>query len=291
MKLFPRAAFLVFLWITAFTAEAGTNYSFWQIKGPASNTVSFLGSIHFLKQEFYPLSNPVESAFSNSTVVVFEADIAQMESPQNMLKMMTMAQYGEGEDLESSLSRETYAALQKRLGENIGMATLLDSFKPWFIAVTLVVLELQKMGFNPADGVDRYYFQKAQEAGKTVEALETLDFQMGLFNGLNKPEQEAFLKATLLEIDSAKKEFNQMISAWKTGNAQMLEQKLLASMRTQPQIYKKFLSNRNLDWVPKVESYIKSGKNVFIVVGVAHLVGKDSVQESLRKKGYKIQQL
>ena len=82
-----------------------------------------------------------------------------------------------------------------------------------------------------------------------------------------------------------------MIEAWKTGNAAKIEPLLLEIMKQYPGIYKKFLTDRNRVWLPKIEELLRGEKIVFVVVGMAHLVGKDGVVESLKKKGFRVEQL
>jgi uncharacterized protein YbaP (TraB family) len=40
----------------------------------------------------------------------------------------------------------------------------------------------------------------------------------------------------------------------------------------------------------KIEGYLRTGKPYFVVVGAAHLVGKDGIPERLREKGYAVEQ-
>jgi len=51
------------------------------------------------------------------------------------------------------------------------------------------------------------------------------------------------------------------------------------------------LTDRNRVWLPKIEELLRGEKTVFVVVGMAHLVGKDGVVESLKKKGFRVEQL
>src|SRR3989442_291715 len=62
-------------------AATGTHHSLWKIQGQ-QNAVYLLGSIHLLKKEDYPLPAPIEAAFANSRVAVFETDIGAMGNPE-----------------------------------------------------------------------------------------------------------------------------------------------------------------------------------------------------------------
>jgi uncharacterized protein YbaP (TraB family) len=99
------------------------------------------------------------------------------------------------------------------------------------------------------------------------------------------------LRETLQEISNFKKDLQQIIDAWKTGDTKALEKLTLDAMRDYPQLHKKLLIDRNKQWVDKLQKLHASGKTVFVVVGAAHLVGKDSVIDLLNAKGVKTRQL
>jgi len=56
-------------------------------------------------------------------------------------------------------------------------------------------------------------------------------------------------------------------------------------------IYEKIVCERNKNIALKIESYLKTKERYFIVIGAAHLVGKDGIIEILKKKGYIVEQL
>ena len=51
----------------------------------------------------------------------------------------------------------------------------------------------------------------------------------------------------------------------------------------------RLLNNRHAKWLPQIETMIADGRSHVIVVGAAHLVGKDSVIAMLRAKGIKVE--
>jgi len=125
----------------------------------------------------------------------------------------------------------------------------------------------------------------------TVQHPDQPSFQLGLFTSLTKQEQDAMLRETLQEISNFKKDLQGIIDAWKTGDTQALQKLMLEAMRDYPQLHKKLLIDRNKQWVDKLQKLHASGKTVFVVVGAAHLIGKDSVIDLLSGKGLKARQL
>src|SRR4051812_36098491 len=61
-------------------AKGSEHHSLWKVEGKKA-AVYLLGSIHVLKEEDYPLAEPIEKAFTNSEVVAFETDVAALEDP------------------------------------------------------------------------------------------------------------------------------------------------------------------------------------------------------------------
>ena len=271
-------------------AKPQTKHSLWKVEG-RTNALYLFGSIHFLKKDFYPLPQPIEDAYKQSQVVVFEVNLDEMGSPESQLKMLQSGKQPEGQTLKDSLSKETYAKLEAHLSESGAPIVLFDALRPWVVAVALIGSELMKLGFNPEEGVDKYFFGKAKKDKKEIAPLETLDFQLSFFTGLTKQEEDAMLRETLQEISNFKKDLQQIIDAWKIGDTKALEKLTLDAMRDYPQLHKKLLIDRNKQWVDKLQKLHASGKTVFVVVGAAHLVGKDSVIDLLNAKGLKVRQL
>jgi uncharacterized protein YbaP (TraB family) len=155
-------------------------------------------------------------------------------------------------------------------------------------AMTLEIFELLKMGMNPQFGVDKHFYPLAQSAGKEILPLETVDYQLDLITGFSKEEDELVMKSTLKEIDNVKKDIGELIKAWREGDADKLQKLMNDAMADSPAIYKRLLTNRNHNWIPKIEELVRGDKNAIIIVGAGHLVGKEGVVELLQKDGLKV---
>jgi hypothetical protein len=271
-------------------AEVQKNF-LWKVQS-SSGTVYLLGSLHFLKREAYPLHRIIEDAFASSRTLVVEANINDL-SQLDLGKLMSTAIYQNGDSIERHLSRQTYAALQKRLQQN-GMASqLIERQKPWLAALTITALELSKMGFDPNYGIDKYFLTKA--AGrKTVLELESIDYQIDLLSGFSEAEQDLFLMYTLRDLDLIRAEADNLVRVWKTGDVRGLESLLSKSATNDggmSSIYEKLFFVRNAEMTRKIEGYLRTGETAFVVVGAGHLVGEKGIVQALRRKGYTVEQL
>jgi uncharacterized protein YbaP (TraB family) len=151
-------------------------------------------------------------------------------------------------------------------------------------------VELKKMGLDSEYGLDKHFFTLARQSGKKIVALETVDFQMDLMTGFSKEEGELLVKTTLRDVDTLQNDLGDMLKAWQTGDAVKLEKLLNEAKADAPIIFKRLVTDRNRNWLPKIEELVNGKENSIVIVGAGHLVGNESVVDLLKKKGYKISQ-
>jgi uncharacterized protein len=270
-------------------SAAATKHCLWKVQTSA-NTVYLLGSVHVLKKQDYPLPAPIEAAFTNTSIAVFETDIGAMEKPEVAMKLLTKGQLPAGQTLRDQLSAPLYASFSNYVAKTGMPLQMFDSLTPAMAAITLVALEFKKMGLDPEQGLDLHFFTRAQESGKKVIPLETLDFQISLLTDFTKEEGELLMKATLKDIETTEKDFDDLLTAWKTGDAAKLDKLLNEAMQETPVIYQRMISDRNRNWLPKIEELIRGKDKAIVIVGAGHLVGPTGIVELLRKKGYRVTQ-
>jgi hypothetical protein len=66
---------------------------------------------------------------------------------------------------------------------------------------------------------------------------------------------------------------------------------LLQELRKDPEMYQRLLVERNRNWLPKLEALFNRRGRALVIVGAAHLVGPDGLLQTLKSKGYTIEQL
>ena len=103
-----------------------------------------------------------------------------------------------------------------------------------------------------------------------------------------------FLVSAFGDLELLKGEINEILKAWNAGDTKTMESFVSKSLQDDPRtlpIYEKLIFDRNKNIASKIEGYLKTKEHYFVVVGTAHLVGKDGIIEILKKKGYLIEQL
>ncbi|MBW2515469.1 MAG: TraB/GumN family protein [Deltaproteobacteria bacterium] len=301
LKFGLRFTFFVFVLLGAFWAtiselpaktvavEQSTQNCLWSIQ-TQSNKIYLLGSIHVLKPETYPLDPAIEKAYASSERIIFETDIAAMQDPVMQAKMLEMGMYPAGQNLFENIAGDTRKQLEKKMSALGLPLEAFSQFKPWFVALTLTTLELQRLGYNPQYGIDVYFFGKAQSGGKEIGYLEPPEYQIDLLGNMADKDQNDFLKQTLADLELIGELAGDLVDSWKSGNADKLHELLHKSFKDYPDLNDRLLIQRNLKWVTEVEQATRQNKNVLFVVGAGHLVGPESVVELLRKNGYKVKQ-
>lgn len=270
--------------------DSHTHAPLWKVSSKHS-TVYLLGSIHMLKPSDYPLNESLYRAFDSSSTVVFELDIAESTSEAAQGLIIDYSIFRDASTLKGALSPETYAMLDEALSKRGLDMKNAAKLKPWAMGTMMTVMELQRLKFMPAYGVDRHFYTKSLAEGKNIMALETLQYQLGVFNSMSGEDQEAFVLHSLREIEDMENAFPRMVRAWKTGDTREL-QKLLEPCKDFRRVCETIIFQRNHDWLPKVEELLKAeGTTSILIAGAAHMVGENSLVALLKKKGYRVEQL
>jgi uncharacterized protein YbaP (TraB family) len=270
-------------------AAAGHNF-LWKATGKGG-TVYLVGSVHMLTQSYYPLDPAIDSAFSDSDLLVEEVDLAEMLAPDRQLSILMKSRLPGGQTLDKVLSAPTMALLNKFTADLGPAAEALNGFKPWMLATVIEGLELQKAGFDPSLGLDKHFYDLAQIAGKKVKGLETADYQISLFDQMTMEQQDRFLADTLKQLATEKANVTKLADAWKSGDAPTIERIVLTDLKNDPVMYQRLLVDRNRNWVPQLEALFARKGHAFVVVGAAHLVGPDGLLAMLKAKGYTVEQM
>ena len=258
-----------------------------------------VGSIHALGKKDYPLPKPYEIALKDSNRFVFEFDPTRHTEFEK--KFEAAAKYPRGQDIRSKVSPELLAWLCKNMFTMVpnGRAGSRDRlggfdsqlcYKPWWIAQHLAA-PASYSKTSASHGLDNYFVDHAMRTGKGIGGLESVDEHIAVMGGLSDRDGEFMLQDALTQPDSAEEEFTKMYKAWRKGDTNALWAGD-AHLRTKaPKIAARFVDDRNVKWVPRIEAELKTGKPTAIVAGALHFSGPHSVIALLQQRGYVIEQL
>jgi uncharacterized protein YbaP (TraB family) len=263
--------------------------SVWKV-AKNGNTIYLGGSIHLLRAEDYPLPEEFEIAFNQSAQVVLEADIKEMNEQEILQRMQTSGFLPGNETLKTLLDEDVYEQLEAVC---TGLGLPLENFlkmKPSLLMNIVSVLQFQRIGFLP-EGIDIYYYQKASQNGIKLEFLETMDFQMDMLFNMAEGYENEFVKYSLSEFSTMEEKVSEFIAEWRKGDSKKLTEEFDEMKKQFPLVYKALMTERNNNWIHKIDTYILTPETEFIIVGLGHFYGEDGLLSQLEKNGYKVEKL
>lgn len=278
----------VLLLAFSFGAQA---QSVWQVSD-GQNKLFLAGTMHLLKNEDYPLASAYDKAYQQADTLIFETDIGVLNDLGSQLKMLQQFMYQDGNDLSKVLQPAVYSDFieqAKALGLTENQIKL---FKPGPASILLAAQLYRNLGYT-AEGVDLFYFKKAEADAKKLGWLESVEFQSTLLANLGAGvDPNELLKATAEEMKYAETSIETLRQTWKAGDMQGLYEANEPFIKLQPQIYDDLLFKRNDNWLPQIETYLNDSTGTeMVLVGALHLGGERGVIEQLKAKGYQVQQV
>ncbi len=258
-----------------------------------------VGSIHALSQKDYPLPTPYEIVLGNTKRLLFEFDPTRHAEFEK--KFEAAAKYPPGQDIRSKIHPDLLAWLRQNIfavnvdprREKKSRPEGFDSglgYKPWWIAQHLVDKSTYS-NVSMSRGLDNYLVDCAKRTGKEIGGLESVDEHVAVLGGLSDRDGEIILLDALAHPKNDAAEFNRMHKAWRKGDTAALWAGDAQFRKEAPSIAARFVDERNVKWMPRIEAELKSGKPTAIVAGALHFSGPNSVVALLEKRGYKIEQL
>lgn len=264
-------------------AAKDINPAMWIVRDK-DTTIYLFGTVHVLRPGLNWLKGDIKTAFDASDELVIEvqepADPAAMQATVNQL-----ASNPQGVTLRSLLTPPVLTKYEKALGTLNIPPVALDQYEPWFASVTLTTLPLMMQGYDLNSGAEKVLMSPAKAQDKPVGQLETVEQQLGIFDSLSTEEQVAFLDVTLDAVPEVTTQIDALVDAWGKGDQATLDKLMNEGMESYPGLYDALLTNRNANWVKWIKARMDKPGTVFMAVGAAHLVGKDSVQAQLAKEG------
>lgn len=267
--------------VKASPAVKDVDPALWVIKD-ADTTIYLFGSIHILKPGLGWFDDDVKAAFDRSDQLVLELVEPPAAEAQALFGKLAMDQ--QGKTLHSKMNDADRAAYDAAMGKLGIPAAAFDPFEPWAAAITMSLLAAQKSGFDPNSGVEKQLTAAAKINNKPIEGLETMAFQLGIFDTLPEAEQIAFLVETAKMIDDVGSITDKMVTLWSSAETESLAQLMNEGMSSRT-LYDALLTKRNANWAKWISAKMDRPGVTFVAVGAGHLAGPTSVQALLPAYG------
>jgi len=283
------------------TGESSVDPLFWVVTSEEySGKVYLLGSMHACKKETFPLPEHIMTAYSEAESVAVECDTQNFEYDRvQQVNANQYIIYSDGTRIKDHLSEEVYGGAVKRLTDLGLYRASYDIYKPILWPSLFDTYIVEQSGLSYDYSIDEYFMTKAKTDGKELLEIESVEYQYEVMGGFSDELQEMMLEDYLPEgaIEEQITLFGQLYDRWASGDptaaSNEVSEEEWAEVPEEDKVCLEeyvgaMLENRNVRMTDAVESYIKRGMTVFMVVGTSHMVDKIGIVNSLRERGYTV---
>lgn len=251
-----------------------------------STTVTLVGSIHVGFDGLYPLPEPVERAFRESTTLGMELALDRQPPERVAELMINGAVLPSGQTLHDCLSEKAWLRYRQYAARHEDQAVFFNRFRPWFVAVFLSGEKSVLDGYDANRGLDMYFFRN--RGSRRVIGIETAEEHVNALAQLPAGTQELMLLEQLDAMESSDDELAEVVRLWKAGDAEGLAREMFDEF-DDPQyspVYDALIVKRNERMTRQIESWLAGKERVFVVLGAGHFVGKDGIVAHLKRDGW-----
>lgn len=274
----------------AATQASAPQQALWVMRD-ADSTIYLYGTIHLRKAGADWGGPAAKAALAEAQEVWTELEIdpAKEAQMQGLVMQFGIDPARKLSDRIDPAQKPALEAAAKALGAPLAN---LEPMKPWLASLTFQIAPMLQAGYTPDSGVDRQIDTASEAAGKKMRWFETASEQLQFLAGLSEPVQLQMLYESLGDLSRGPQMLKQMEALWETGDADGLYALTGPEMRSQyPELYDVILTQRNKRWADVLATEMQGSGVDFVAVGALHLLGEDSVQTYLERKGFKVERV
>jgi uncharacterized protein YbaP (TraB family) len=274
------------------TASSQTTVSnntlLWRISGRNLAKPSYLfGTIHLLCANDIDLSETLKKAINETDKVYLELDMDNLFEMMQAVQKMKMRNDTTLSDL---LSESDYKKVKTFFASKSSIIpfSILETYKPMLAASMIMQTSTE---CDNAVSMEQIIMQEAKENKKEIKGMETMAYQLSIFDSIPYEVQAKQLLAFISDNDTedkASKEYDEMASAYRNQDLSKLEALINKEEFGIGNFADLLLYNRNKNWVITMDK-IFANNSAVIAVGAGHLPGEKGVINLLKKAGYKVQ--
>jgi len=274
--------------VCGFAQQTSNNTLLWRISGNHLSRPSYLfGTIHMLCADDIQLSDSLKAAIKRSDKVYLELDMDNMFEMLGVIGKMKMRNDTTLADLLTPSQYDSVKTYFKKQSSLLPFS-MLETYKPMLTASML----MQNAVSNCANEVamEQLIMKEAKAQGKSIKGLETMAFQLSIFDSIPYGLQAQQLLSLVEQSGDSTEadEFDELSNAYRSQNLDTLEAITKRDDMGISNFTEMLLYNRNAAWAKKLNGLMKD-EALVIAVGAGHLPGERGVISLLRKAGYKVE--
>lgn len=255
-----------------------------------NSTLYLFGSLHLLPGDADWLKDDLRNVMREAGTVFFEVDTTERG---RIDATVLSAQYGLRQDglrLADNLDNYQLKLLDAVANNgNIPLATL-DSMKPWLASQFLTLTAAEQAGLSADLSADEALKSMAGRQQKNVIYLESVEDQIRALADLPESLQYEILTETMEEFDDLGNQLKRLSLGWSVGQTDFMTQQMIDPLKREAgEMYRSLLVDRNEKWAKTLVRHLEGSGTDLVVVGVAHLLGEESLITDLEESGYTVE--
>ena len=269
----------------------------WRIDAPDAPAPSYLfGTIHLIDAEDFLLSDSLMAALNRVDQVYFEIDPGAMQDPMALMPLMQSAMIPGGKTLRDLVTAEEYARVDAHFAEMGLPMMFLERIKPMFLSILANTDPADVQGMMGGGGLSTDEDAKiksyelelntiADQLEKPVDGLETMAYQLSLFDSIPLPAQAKMLLDAIDHPDTEEDALSALTKVYVSGDVEAMYEMSMSEDGGVAEFESMLLTNRNRNWVAPIKASVAARPSLF-AVGAGHLGGPEGVIKLLEAEGY-----
>lgn len=253
---------------------------FYMISGKDLAQPSYLyGTIHILPKEQFEIPKSLERAFKTCSTLAMEVDLNMSASEK--IAMAQRAVIADGKTLKDLMEPQDYIRLKMYCIDSLKWSESKfersSHLQPMFFSSLMVQESMTNMA-----SYEMEFNKMAKKQHKKTMGLETIDFQLSLFEQLPMSTQVGMLKA---DYQSSMKSYDTLLACYLKEDLEQLGKLMAEETDDYPEFNELLLLSRNRSWIAPMGAQMQK-ESTFFAVGAGHLGGPEGVIALLKAQGY-----
>lgn len=271
---------------TDVTTLEKNNTLLWKISGNGLSKPSYLfGTMHMICADDIGVSDSLKSAIKRADRVYLELDMNDMSQIFGALNKLTMRN---DTTLADVLNPEEYKKVKTYFETNVSLLpfSLLEKLKPMLVETLLME---QTAACENMIVMEKLVTDEAKKSGVSIKALETVEYQLSIFDSIPYSLQAKQLVKLVENTDKNNdKEMQELTDAYRQQRLDKMDELINREDMGIKNFTEMLLYNRNANWTKQLKDLMQN-RSLVIAVGAGHLPGDRGVINLLRKAGYKVE--
>ena len=261
----------------------------WKVSDYDSELYLF-GTLHLLSEDMNWLKDDLRGVMQEAGTVYFEVDTTESGRIDATVVSAQLGLRKDGLRLADSLDNYQLKLLDAVANNgNIPLASL-DSMKPWLASEYLTLTAAEEAGLSTSFSADEALKSMAKRQRKNILYLEDVEDQIRATADLPEGLQLEVLTETMEEFSDLGRQLKRLALGWSVGQTDFMTQQMIDPLKAEAgEMYRSVLVERNDKWAETLIRHLEGSGTSVAAVGVAHLLGEDSLITDFEDAGYKVE--